>query len=368
MTTEQLGPEKVAEQRDAFVGRLFGAALGMADVVTVYLGDRLGLYRALGEGGPATSAELAARTGTHERYVREWLEQQAVSGILEVQEASAGAASRRYRLPPGHAEVLLERDSLAYLAPLARMFVSAVRPLPALLEAFRSGGGVPWADYGDDAREGQADMGRPQYLGLLGTAWLPSIADVHTRLQAAPPARVADIACGAGWSSIAMARAYPKVRVDGFDLDEPSIALARANAAEAGLADRVAFHVRDAADPALSGRYDLVMVFEAVHDMSRPVEALRVMRGLLATGGSVLVMDERVAEAFAAPADDLERFFYAASVLVCLPTGMADQPSAGTGTVMRPDTLRRYAREAGFGEVEVLPIEHDFFRFYRLMP
>ena len=174
------------------------------------------------------------------------------------------------------------------------------------------------------------------------------------------------MACGAAWSSIAIARAYPKVRVDGFDSDEASVALARANVAGAGLAERVTISTRDAGDPALAGRYDLVTIFEALHDMSRPVDALRTVRGLLAEGGSVLVMDERVAETFTAPGDTIERMMYGFSVLCCLPAGLAEQPSAGTGTVMRPATLRRYALDAGFGHVEILPIANDLFRFYRL--
>jgi 2-polyprenyl-3-methyl-5-hydroxy-6-metoxy-1,4-benzoquinol methylase len=174
------------------------------------------------------------------------------------------------------------------------------------------------------------------------------------------------VACGAGWSSIAIARAYPNVRVDGLDLDEASIEVARSNAREAGLGDRLRFHLRDAADPELAGRYDLVTVFEAIHDMSQPVEALHAMRGLAAETGAVLVVDERVADSFTAPGDEVERYMYGWSILCCLPTGMASQPSAATGTVMRADTLARYAREAGFERVEVLPVEHDFFRLYRL--
>ena len=179
---------------------------------------------------------------------------------------------------------------------------------------------------------------------------------------------MADVACGAGWSAIGIARAYPKVRVDGLDLDGPSIDLARANVATAGLADRITMTVRDAADPALAGRYDLATIFESLHDMSRPVEVLRACRQLLAPGGSVLVVDERVADAFSAPGDQVERLMYGFSVLCCLPAGMADQPSAGTGTVMRTATLRRYAAEAGFRATEVLPIANDIFRFYRLRP
>src|SRR5262249_37165238 len=144
------------------------------------------------------------------------------------------------------------------------------------------------------------------------------------------------------------------------------IELAQANIAKAGLADRVTLMVRDAADPALAGRYDLVTIFEALHDMSRPVEVLRACRQLLALGGSVLGVDGRVADAFVAPGDQVERLMYGFSILCCLAAGMADQPSAATGTVMRADTLRRYAADAGFSTADVLPIANDFFRFYRL--
>jgi SAM-dependent methyltransferase len=175
---------------------------------------------------------------------------------------------------------------------------------------------------------------------------------------------VADVACGGGWASIAIALAYPEVRVEGYDLDEASIDLARANAAAAGMADRVAFHVRDiTAEPRPTARYDVVCVFEAVHDMARPVEALAAMREM---GDTVLVMDERTADAFTAPGDESERFLYGVSLFCCLPAGRSESPSAATGTVMRPATLRNYAREAGFRDAAVLPIEHDTFRFYRL--
>ena len=367
MEDRQETPEaKVHEQRDALLEELFEKIIGAMEVASVYLGDRLGLYQALAEGGPATPSELARRTGTHERYVREWLEQQAVVGILEVEDPEVDPSARRYRLPAGHPEVMLDQDSLSYLAPIARFTMGLMRPLPALVDAFRTGEGIPYPDYGADAREGQADANRPMFVNLLGSEWLPAVADVHERLQADSPARRGDIGCGAGWSSIAIARAYPKVRVDGYDLDEPSVEFARANAEQAGVADRVSFHVRDASDPALEGSYDLATAFECVHDMGRPVEALLAMRRMVGEEGAVIVADERVADSFHAPGDDTERLMYGWSVLFCLPTGLADEPSAGT--VMRQQTLRRYATESGYADVEILPIENDLWRFYRLHP
>jgi 2-polyprenyl-3-methyl-5-hydroxy-6-metoxy-1,4-benzoquinol methylase len=356
-----------AQRRDALVERIFGSCIGFMEILSIYVGDRLGFYRALVDVGGATASQLADATGTNERYAREWLEQQAVAGILVVEDADAQPEERRYLLPEGHDEVLLERDSLYYAAPLARQMVGMTRPLPAVLEAFGTGGGVPYPDYGEDMREGIAHANRAMFVNLMGTEWLPGVPDVHERLQADPPARVADVGCGTGWSSISIARAYPKTRVEGFDLDEDSIAEARANAEAEALTDRVTFQLRDAADPELSGRYDLAIAIECIHDMSRPVEALRAMRSMVGNDGAVLVVDERVGEDFTAPSDETERLMYAFSVLHCLPVGMAEQPSAGTGTVMRPATLRHYAGEAGFSGVEILPIENDLWRFYRLV-
>jgi 2-polyprenyl-3-methyl-5-hydroxy-6-metoxy-1,4-benzoquinol methylase len=355
------------ERRDALVERLFTNAIGAFDLFSVYLGDRLGMYRALADGGPMTAAELAAAAGVNERYVREWLEQQAASDLLDVVADGDGAA-RRFRLPDGHAEPLLDVSSLNYIAPMARAVLASVRPIDDLVAAFRSGDGVPFAAYGDDLHESQAAFTRPLFENLLAKEWLPSVPGVHERLLADPPARVADIACGQGRSSIETARAYPKVTVDGIDSDRASIERARENLVGTGVEDRVTFHERDAADAELAGRYDLVTIFEALHDMSFPVEVLRAARRLLADGGVVFIGDERTEDSFTAPAPDAERLYYGFSVFHCLPVGMVGDGAAGTGTVMRADILRRYADEAGFSSCEVMPIENDFWRFYLLTP
>jgi 2-polyprenyl-3-methyl-5-hydroxy-6-metoxy-1,4-benzoquinol methylase len=368
-TTTSALTESEAQRRDALAGRLLQSCVETVEFISVYLGHRLGLYRTLADIGPATPGELATRAATDERTTREWLEQQAVAGNLDVDDPSVDANARRYSLSPAHREVFVDRDSLSYsVVTLSQFCASIAQKLPALLDAFRTGRGVPYADYGQEAREAQEFQNRPPFINLLGREWLPAISDIHARLQADPPARVADIGCGAGWSSIAIARAYPKVHVDGFDLDRPSIARATANTVEAGLSDRVTLYIGDASDPTLAGRYDLVTAFECVHDMGRPVEALRAMRSLATVQGAVIVMDERVAESFTVPGDQLDRLMHGCSVLYCLPIGLADSPSVGTGTVMRPATLRRYALEAGFQKVEILPVEYGFWRFYRLVP
>ena len=365
-STEMTSAEATAAQRDAFIERFLQSASGTFSLFSIYIGDRLGLYRALADGGPATPTELASRTGTHERYIREWLEQQTVAGILEVQDENHGAGRRRFSLPAGHVEPLIDCGSLNYMVPLAQLLVGAVRPLPAVLDAYRSGGGVPFDEYGSDLREGQAAINYPAFWHQLPDEWMPAIQDVHARLQSDPPARVADIGCGYGWSSLGMARGYPKIHVDGFDLDTPSIERARENARRNRLEERVHFEVRDAGDPSLAGQYDLVTAFEAVHDMNNPVGALRTMHRLVKPEGTVLIVDERVGDAFTSQGNDVEWMMYGWSILHCLPVGMTDENAAGTGTVMRADTLKGYAQEAGFREVEVLPIEHFFFRFYRL--
>jgi 2-polyprenyl-3-methyl-5-hydroxy-6-metoxy-1,4-benzoquinol methylase len=357
-----------ATARDALAERLFQAEIATLDLYGIYLGDRLGLYRVLAERGPCTSGELARTAGINDRYAREWLEQQAATGILAVDDVDAAPNERRFSLPPGHDEVLVDETSLKFGASVAQSVVACAQPMDEIVEAFRSGHGLTFERYGPDARLSQARSTRAMYETLLGSEWLPSVPELHERLTADPPARVADVACGSGWACISMARAYAKVSVDGIDLDEASIEDAGRNLAGTDVEERVRFHNRDAADAEFAHRFDLVTIFEALHDMSRPVDVLRTIRGMLADGGSVLIADERTEDSFRAPASDRERLFYGFSIVACLPSGMVGPDAAGTGTVMRADTLRRYATEAGFSGIDVLPIENEFWRFYLLRP
>jgi 2-polyprenyl-3-methyl-5-hydroxy-6-metoxy-1,4-benzoquinol methylase len=350
-----------ARQRDELAGRVFGAFIGALDLASIYLGDKLGLYAAI-VASPVTSADLARRAGISERYAREWLEQQAVTGILTVDDPSADADARVYAVPRGHAEALIDRDSPASATPMAIFLEPIGRMLPRLVAAYRTGEGIPWSEYGDDTWQGQGDFNRPTLRSQFAHDQLPKIPDVHAKLLAG--ARVADVACGVGWAAIGIATAYPKVRVDGFDLDESAIAQARENAKADGVADRVTFHVADAA--ALRGKYEVATIIEAVHDMSRPVEVLRSVRDILAKDGILLVADENVSDTFTTPGTDAERLLYGASITFCLPNGLADRPSAATGAIIRPATLRRYAVAAGFNDVEELPLELGLLRIYRL--
>lgn len=359
-TQHDLDPEKVAED---LAGRLFEAGLAAFELATITLGERLGLYRELVAAGPTTASALADAAGVDARYTQEWCEQQAAAGLLTVDDPGLDPDRRRFALPPGSEAVLLDATSPAYLIPLGGFQAAIGRVLPTLEAAYRSGSGVPYADYG--IHDVQGAFNRPAFTGQLTQEWLPAVPDLDARLRAG--GTVAEFGCGVGWAAVGLALGYPRLQVDGFDSDPRSVEAARRHAEEAGVADRVRFAVADVTDPALSGRYDAVFAFEMIHDLAHPVAALAAARRLTAeTGGPVIVMDERAAAEFTAPADPIERFLYAASVLHCLPVGRSEPDSAQTGTVMRADTLRDYAAAAGFTRFAVLPIETEMFRFYRI--
>ena len=348
---------------EAMAEKVFGDLLGALSTSAISIGVALGWYEALAGARPLTSTELAVATDSDERYAREWLEQQAVSGYVTVVDADAGPLDRRFSLSPAAAEVLADRSSLSYMAPFPALVSAVNRSLDELIEVFRTGAGYGWHEHGDGARCGQGEANRPLFLQLLGQEYLASIPSVDEALRAG--GRVADIGCGLGWSSIGVAQAYPRATVDGYDIDGPSVEMATANAAEAGVADRVRFEATDAGEVSVD-RYDLVMALECVHDMPDPVSVLSAMRAMVKPDGTVLIMDERVGERFTGERDPVEEMFYGFSLLCCLADGRNAPTSVATGTVMRAPTLERYAVEAGFDGIEILPLENDFFRFYRL--
>jgi 2-polyprenyl-3-methyl-5-hydroxy-6-metoxy-1,4-benzoquinol methylase len=350
---------------EALTSRLLNSTIDALEIFSIYLGKELGLYRALSGGARMTPPQLARAAGIAPRYAREWLEQQAAAGLLQVESAADAADQRRYWMPAGHVNVLVTEDHPAHLAPLAQMVAGIGGVLDRVARAYRSGGGVAYPLFGAAFRQGQAGINRAAFQSDLVERWIPSMADLHARLNITG-GRVADVGCGAGWSTIAMARAYPASEITGFDADAASVADAQANAAAAGVAVR--FETANAARISHEGPFDLILVLEALHDMSQPVEVLRALRRALGPGGAVLVADEKVAEHFHAPAGDMERLMYGWSVVHCLPVSMAETPSAGIGTVIRPATVRQLAKDAGFATVDVLPVDGGFFRLYRLNP
>lgn len=352
------------ERIEGFADTMFGNALGTLELVIASMGRELGCYAALrGEAG-LTSDELAERCRMDARYAREWLEHQAVAGVLTVADDPIDdptGDTRRFALPEEHAVALLDEEHPAYVGALADLPPVIARTLDALVEAYRTGDGVPYADYSLHAV--QAGMTRPMFATSMAAEWVSALADVQALIDAGGPVRVADFGCGEGWAGIYLAEAHDNVTVDGFDLDDASIARAREHASSRGVADRVRFELRDASQ--VEGSYDLVMCCEVIHDLPNPVEMLTAMRRAAGEDGAVLVIDEKAAEDFTPSGDPIERLLYGFSILHCLPVGRVADDSAETGTVMRPGTFRGYATAAGFAGVEDLPIEHDMFRFYR---
>lgn len=364
-TTETPSTPSAMEQ---LVGRLFGSGVGAIELCNAYLGIHLGLYRELDE-APASAAELSERTGCDQRYLREWLQAQAISGFATAEGQDPDTA--RYALSDGVAEVFVHEISPTYLGGLTDALAAAATVLPRLIDAYRTGDGVPYAAYGRDAVTAQAALNRPSFANALVSDWLPQLPDVLARLQNTnQPARAADLGCGMGWAGIELAKAFPHVQVEGRDNDEASIALGRRHAVDAGVADRVILEVVDISDATAdwSPRYDFAFFVECVHDFPRPVEALRNARAAVRPGGTVLVVDERADEAFTAPGDEVQRFFAGASAIWCLPQGRVGADPEPVGAVIRPDDMRDLARRAGYRRVDIVPIEHPFWRFYRLTP
>lgn len=344
--------------------RLAEATTGALELYGLYIGSQLGLYEAIDRHGPITAPELAERASIDERYGAEWLEQQAVAGFLTV--ATEGeSTTRRYELPAEHRGSLVDPVDGDHLAPFAAMVVGIGGVLDDVVEAYRTGAGVSFDHYGHALRRGQGGINRPAFSTDLVKAWLPAVPGVIERLGAG--GRVLDVGTGLGWSAIAVKVAWPAAEVIGVDTDPESIVDATANAHEAGAEVRFVL-TGDETGGGLSafGEVDVVLILEALHDMSHPVPVLAQARSALAPGGIVVVADEAVAESFTAPGDLLERMMYGWSVTHCLPASRTAEPSAGIGTAIRPSTVAKLAADAGFGSFEVIDVDAGFFRIYRL--
>jgi len=353
-----------AEVTGEVTGRLFESLLGSLELATVHLGVRLGLYDALAT--PLTAAGLAEAAGIDERYAREWLEQQAIAGLVTVVEPGAPDA-RVYGLDAEQAATFGDDRSPLYGGSMALLMGGLGLVLGRLPDAYRTGAGIPFGAYGDDVRLGQGLFNRGGFLDQLVQEWVPALPPVGD-LLARPGARALDLGCGVGWPSIALATAYPHLHVLGVDNDDASVMDARANAEAVGVADRVRFEVADADDLPAGEGYDVAFYLEALHDLAHPVESLRAVRSSLRPGGVVVVMDERAEEEFAPGGSEVERLLAASSVLHCLPVGRSQPGSAETGALLRPAMMREYADRAGYARTDVAPIEHDVFRFYLLTP
>jgi SAM-dependent methyltransferase len=363
--TEHEREVAAAQDLESVAERIMGDTVTFAEHLSTWLGLDLGLYAAMQRSGPVTAEGLAADVGVAPRYAREWLEQQTVAGYLSCIDPTVAADERMFELPPAVAAVLLDPDSGAHLGPMLHMARGLGGLMDRVSAAYRTGEGIPYSDYGDLFRHGIGGLNGPTFDTQLAT-WLAGLPDVDRTLRTAATPRILDLGCGVGRSAIALARAYPRATVRGIDLDPASIADARDAAAAAGLAHRVTFDCIDAARLPDDTTYDLVTIFEALHDMGDPVGTLRAARSVLAPGSSVYIADEKVEHEFTPDADIVERLQYAFSVLHCLPATMAEDPAIANGTVLRMPTLVDWASVAGFEHVEDLEVDDPFWRHYRL--
>ena len=348
---------------ETFVERIMGEVNTGLSCLNLYIGYRLGLFEALADSVPITSEDLSRQTGLHERYVKEWLECTAVNEYLD-HDAETG----RFSIPAEYIPVLVDEDSPYYMASLLSYVPWMSAPIKLLLDAFRSGGGVPYEVYVADS-ELFDDVGastRAIYVNNYAHNWIPTMPDIKERLRSG--ARVLDMGCGTGWSSIVLAKAFPKIHIDAVDADWTSLQKARATAHQEGVSERIMFHHSTAESMALKGPYVLTTSFICVHDMAYPVKALRKIREITAPDGAVFIGDMAVSDVLSENYNFWGRFCYNASVLHCLPQSMVFPDSAATGTLMGPGKLQKFASEAGFKKMEVLPIENPFWRFYRLTP
>ena len=324
----------------------FGSVLNAALVV---VGDRLGLYRALAEGGPITSAQLASRTGTTERNVREWLSAQAATGFVTYHAADAGRTDDTWSLSPEQEEAFTNDSSPAFLCGGFQVVTAAAKADERVTEAFRHGSGVGWHEHHHDLFDGTERFFRPGYAASLVSTWLPALDGVIERLERG--ATVADVGCGHGASTVLMAQAFPASRFIGYDYHASSIDAARRAAVDAGVADRIRFEVAPASGFAADEPFDLVCYFDCLHDMGDPVGALAHTRQSLAAGGTVMVVEPMAGDSVGQNLSPVGRLFYAVSTLVCTPASQAQAVGLALGAQAGLARLTAVAHEAGFSDV-----------------
>jgi SAM-dependent methyltransferase len=346
----------------AFAQRVLADGTASITMLMAALGDRLGLFRALAEGGPATPAQLADRTGIVERYAREWLAALAAAGYL-----THDPVDGTFTLPPAHVPVLAVDDTPASVGSILQWMLGVAPALPAIAEAFVTGHGVPPSAYGADLRGGMERLSAPAYVNALVPVWLAHLPAVQAALRAG--AEVADVGCGAGRALVELARAFPRSRFVGFDTDPGQIERARANATAAGVADRVRFE----ASTVRGGPYDLVLTFDVVHDAGDPLALLRAVRTALRPGGTYLCAEVNGADTLAGNLNPFGALYYGVSVLYCLSVSLAagsvDAPGAGLGSLGLPEAeLAKLCARAGFATVHRLPIEDPMNAVYEVRP
>jgi len=322
-----------------FVGKALGDIGSALTASLVVLGDKLGLYRGMADAGPLTAAELAARTGTVERCVREWLAAQAAAGYVQYD-----PTTQRYTLPAEHAAALTDENSPACVLGGFQGMTAAMRAQSKVAEAFRSGKGVGWHEHDPELFVGVERFFRPGYHANLVTSWIPALDGVQTKLERG--ARVADVGCGYGASTIILAKAFPRSTFVGFDYHATSIEQAQTRAAQAGVGDRVRFEVASA--KSYPGIYDLVTCFDCLHDMGDPEGAAVRVRQTLAPGGTWMIVEPYACDAVEQNLNPVGRLFYSVSTLVCTQASLAQEVGCALGAQAGEARIREIVTRAGF--------------------
>ena len=325
---------------EAFQGKMLGDMGAAVSAALVILGDQLGLYKAMADGGPTTSLKLAAATGTTERYVREWLAAQAASGYVEYDPVKA-----EFSLTPEQAMVFADEGGPAFMAGGFEVLAAMFRDEPKVAAVFKSGKGLGWHEHDVCLFRGTERFFRPGYNAHLTTEWIPALDGMEGKLKSG--ARVADVGCGHGASTVLMAKTYPNSKFYGFDYHGPSIERAREAAKEAGVEDRVTFEVASAKD-FNGGAYDMIAIFDALHDMGDPVGAAKHIRESLAPDGSWLLVEPFANDDLADNLNPFGRIFYSASTMICTPASLAQEVGLGLGAQAGEMRLRKVALDAGF--------------------
>ena len=340
MTATDDTPTVDMDKLMSFVFRSVGEVGATLNTALVVMGDKLGLYRALAGAGPLTSSELAGRTGTAERYVREWLNAQAAGGFVDY-DPDTGS----YTLPPEQAVALTDESSPAYLPGFFQIALGSVLDSPRVTEVARTGKGIGWHDHVSDVHEGCERFFRPGYNAHLITEWLPALDGVVAKLGAG--ARVADVGCGHGASTVLMAGAYPASTFDGFDYHDGSIKTARERAESAGVSDRVSFEAAPATAYPGDG-YDLVTMFDCLHDMGDPVGAARHVLQSLAADGTWMIVEPAAGDRVEDNLNPVGRAYYSFSTLLCTPCSLSQEVGLALGAQAGEDRIRDVVTTAGF--------------------
>jgi 2-polyprenyl-3-methyl-5-hydroxy-6-metoxy-1,4-benzoquinol methylase len=325
---------------DEFVGKAVGDLGSALTAALVVIGDKLGLYKALAQAGPLAPAELAARTATTERYVREWLNAQAAAGYV-----TYDAGSGRYSLSPEQASALADENSPAFVLGGFQAMTAAMKAEPKLTEAFRTGKGLGWHEHDANLFEGTERFFRPGYRANLVDSWIPALEGVEAKLRSG--AKVADVGCGLGTSTILLGQAYPNSTIVGFDYHAPSIERAREKAAAAGVSDHVRFEVAPAKEYP-GGDYDLVACFDCLHDMGDPIGAAAHVRSTLSTDGTWMIVEPFANDKVEDNLNPIGRVFYSASTLICTPASLAQEVGIGLGAQAGESRLREVVMAGGF--------------------